>query len=218
MPPRRFIEVLAVLSGLIAVAVLFLALWEWPPRTDRALHTAIGQALARETLKLARLGGRVTVITRDTSEFRQPALDTLLRSLRRELEQGGATVALQVIQLDPLRPVEVPAGDFYELIRRAGADQVIVSLLGPPLLTEEQCARLGAVKPKIVSFCPGNLAETVDLRRLFDAGLLHVAVINRTPPTGAGGKPAGPARGFDELYTVVRATEAPRAPTSAAAL
>lgn len=202
MSHRRFIEVIAVLSGLAAAVALLLTLWELPPRTDRALHTALGKAIARETLKLARPGGRITVITRNTSEFQQPALDLMLRSLRRELADGGATVVVQAIQLDPLRPVEVPAGDFYDLIRRAAADQVIVSLLGPPMLTEEQWGKLGPVKPKIVAFYPGNVAETIDLRRLFDAGLLHVAVVNRAPAPGQGAKPA---RAFDDLYTVVRA-------------
>lgn len=214
MSSRRAIEIIAVVSGLAAGLALWATLWHAPPRPDRALATAIGETLAREALQFTRPGGRVTVITRDTSEFKQPAMDVTLRALRRGLERGGvATVTKQTIQLDPLRPVEVPAGDFYELIRRSGADHVIVSLLGPPMLNEDQWVRLGAVKPKIVAFYSGNLAETMDLRRLFDAGLLHAAVVNK-PPSGPRPKPA---RSFDELYTVVRAP-ASAAPAPAAAL
>ena len=79
------------------------------------------------------------------------------------------------------------------------------SPLKPPLLTEEQLGHLGAVTPKIVAFCSGNLAERVDLRPLFERQLLHAAVVSRPSSTKAPASPTGLSRSFDELYQSVTA-------------
>jgi len=150
------------------------------------------------------------VITRDTEAFPQPALDILLKSFQQEVRRSGEIhVETQTIQLDPLRPVEVPPGDFYELIRRSSDERIIVSLLGPPVLTQEQRSALGRVKPKIIAFCSGNLAETLDINELFSEGLVHVAVVNRPPsPAIRDARPSSSST-FESHYTVVRADSSP---------
>jgi hypothetical protein len=119
-----------------------------------------------------------------------------------------------LIQVDPLRPVAVPPGDFFELIRRSSAEHVLVSLLGPPLLTEEQRNRLGRVKPKIVAFCSGSVAENIHLRQLFDAGLLHAAIVNKPPSATAIGNHQSVPDTFDQLYLAVRAANLSTLPAS----
>jgi hypothetical protein len=184
---------------------------------DRKLHSAIGRVLAKEALSALRPGGQITVITRDTEAFPQPALDILLESFQDEVRRAaGISVGTQTIQLDPLRPVEVPPGDFYELIRRSTAERIIVSFVGPPVLTQEQRVALGRVKPKIIAFCSGNLAETLDLNALFSEGLLHVAVINRPPAPARGGARLNSSSTFDQLYRVVRADLSTMRETSSA--
>ena len=206
MRNRKSTDIVAILTAGAALAVIFLSSWEFGPRVDRKLHSEIGRVLAKEVLSLLRPGGQITVITRDTEAFPQPALDILLKSFQQEVLRGSdITVGTQTIQLDPLRPVEVPPGDFFELIRRSTAERIIVSLLGPPVLTQEQRGALGRVKPKIIAFCSGNMAETLDLNELFSAGLLHVALINRPPSPGAGDTPPNRSSTFERLYTVVRA-------------
>lgn len=206
MRNRNSIDIVAILSASAAFATIFLSSWGFGPPVDRKLHSEIGRVLAKEALSLLPRGGQITVITRDTEAFPQPALDTLLNSFEQEVRRAGdITVGTQTIQLDPLRPVEVPPGDFYELIRRSTAERIIVSLLGPPVLTKEQRDALGRVKPKIIAFCSGNLAETLDLNELFSAGLLHVALINRPPSPATGDTPPNHFSTFERLYTVVRA-------------
>ena len=117
-------------------------------------------------------------------------------------------MTVKPIQLDPLRPVEVPPGDFYETIRRAKPNHVIVSLLGPPVLEPEQRAKLGSVKPKIVAFCTGSLAEQVDLRELIRSGLVHAAIVNKQPAGGSG-------ETFDQLYAVMEKDEISASKTAA---
>ena len=217
MRNRRPTEIIAVLAGSAALAIIFLSSYELPPRIDRKLHAAIGKALAHEALSLLRPGGRIKVITRDTEAFPQPAIDILMESFKREVRRaGGTTVATQSIQTDPLRRVEMPAGDFFELLRRSSAEQVIVSLLGPPLLTEEQRNKLGSVKPKIVAFCSGGLAEDIDLRQLFNAGLLHAGVVSRRVSAPTGDKAPKALHTFDQLYRIVNVSNFSDSPSAVA--
>ena len=206
MRNRISTDIVAILTASTALAAIILSSWEFGPPVDRKLHSEIGRVLAKEALSLLRPGGQITVITRDTEAFPQPALDILLKSFQQEVRRGGKiTVGTQTIQLDPLRPVEVPPGDFYELIRRSTAERIIVSFLGPPVLSKEQRGALGRVKPKIIAFCSGNLAATLDLSELFSAGLLHVALINRPPSPDTEDTPPNSSSTFERLYTVVRA-------------
>src|SRR5439155_24301781 len=123
-------DIVAILTASAAFAAIFRSSWEFGPAVDRKLHSDIGRVLAKEALSLLRPGGQITVITRDTEAFPQPALDILLKTFQQEIRRAGdIKVGIQIVQLDPLRPVEVPPGDFYELIRRSTADRVIVSLL-----------------------------------------------------------------------------------------
>jgi hypothetical protein len=119
--------------------------------------------------------------------------------------KAGVTVAnTHLIQTAPLRPAEVPPGDFFEILRKAPPGHVIVSLLGPPLLTEEQRLKLGKIQPKVVAFCSGNLRDRIDLRQLFEAGLLHSAIVNRRLNSSESTRPFRGAAAFDSLYEVVR--------------
>ena len=104
------------------------------------------------------------------------------------------------LQVDPLRPLQVPAGDLHELLRRGAVGDVIVSFMGAPLLSDEQRASLGGVKPKVVAFCPGGIFGIQELKALAGQGLLHAAVVSRPAKAGASSA-TGPGREpFDALY------------------
>ena len=204
MRNRQLTEVIAALVTLAAAAAILLSTWEFRPRVDSKLHAAIGLALARETLALLGSDGQVVVITRDTSVFKQPAADVLVGALTRQLKRTHETeISTHLIQVDPLRPAQVPPGDFFELIRKAPAGSVIVSVMGPPLLTEEQSVQLGAIKTKIVALCSGNLGDPAVLRRLFERQLLHAAVVSRRDSPGAIPHSTPPPRSFDQLYATI---------------
>jgi hypothetical protein len=164
----------------VALGALMASTTNWPPRLDHEPHEAAGRILAQEALRRRGPGGRLTVITRDASDFKQPAPDILFASFKRAVGRAGATVAaVHALEVDPLRLIEVPSGDFMELIGKAPSGSVIVSLMGPPLLTSEQRLELGQIRPKIVAFCPGSQPAQIDLRQVFAQGVLDVAIVNR---------------------------------------
>jgi hypothetical protein len=206
MRSRRLTHLIAggVILGACA-SLLFTLSWR-PPRVNPDAPVAVGEVLAAEALKALQPGARLTVITRDTAAFKHPETDLLFRSFSRAIRKGGGTVAaVQALQVDPLRPVDVPPGDFYEWIRKSPPGSVIVSLMGPPLLTPDQVAQLGNVKTDIIAFCPGALSQRVDLRLLFEAHLLRMVVVSRLDVPPSSRSPRGPAGWFDRLYVKLTA-------------
>ncbi|HAB16889.1 MAG TPA: hypothetical protein PLX89_03550 [Verrucomicrobiota bacterium] len=213
MTNRPFTAIAAVAVFLAAGAYVVMSFTGLPPRVDSAIHKEIGRTLAQEALALRGPDGKLTVLVRDTAAFPQPAFDIARSAFDREIRRGGATVAaVQLLQEDPLRPLQVPSGDFFELIRRSAVGDVIVSFMGPPLLTDEQRANLTEIKPKIVAFCPGNMPEYINLRQLAQQQLLHAGVLSRPlKPMAAGAPRAGP-ESFSELYRRVDAKELAQLP------
>jgi hypothetical protein len=172
------------------------------PGINPASHRAAGTELARQALSALKPGGHIIVITRDTVTFKNPATDILLESFQRKLRQANARVsAMQTVQVDPLRPVEVPSGDFQEWIHHAADGDVIISLIGPPVLTTAEISQLGGIKPNIVAFCPGGWPDRVDFRPLFAQGLLRAAIVSGCEQHSA----TVHSQKFDQNFTVVTA-------------
>ena len=206
MRNSRVANLIAGLTFCAAGLTLYLATHSLPPPLERRPHEAAGATMAAEALSLLKPGGQIMVITRDTTSFSHPETDLQLRSFTKAITAAHVAIAAtQTLQVDPLRPIEVPAGDFFEWIRKTPAGSVIVSFMGPPLLTEAQIAQLGDIKPKIVAFCPGVLPQQIDLRRLFESKLLHSAVISRLERPKLATKPKDAQGWFDSCFRIVNA-------------
>jgi hypothetical protein len=166
--------------------------------------------MAQQALRLLQPGGQVILIARDTTTFENPATDVQLASFRNTLRKAHVTVGLtRLLQVDPLRPLEVPSGDFQELIRKAPKGSVIVSFMGPPpLLSSAQRQHLEETRPAIVAFCPGSLPDRVNLPALFEQGLLQAAVISRRNPPASDATPKGLQGWFDHAFVGITSAEA----------
>ena len=106
---------------------------------------------------------------------------------------------------------------FLQIIRKHSEGDVIVSLLGPPILNDEQRGKLGENRPRIVAVCAGALPEQVNLRQLFDQHLLHAAVISRSEVgPAAAGSPREAFNQFYQLITPANLSELPRLTGTAA--
>ena len=140
--PSIKIRIAGVVAAFAGASLLAVHL-EWPPSTAADVNAELGRALAKETIQAIQPGGQVLAICRDTQEFPQPAMTQALRSFTKYLKTSGVEIrSIQSIAVDPLRPDEVPAGDFCEWIRKSKKSDVIVSFLGSPNLTEDQRLQL----------------------------------------------------------------------------
>jgi hypothetical protein len=207
MGNKKIVGTIAMAVIFTAFASLYLGLVGLPPRLDSLPHEALGEAMAVETRKQLGAGGRIHLIRRDTAVYPNPAADAQLRAFQRALKKAGASaVASTLIKSDPLRVVNVPAGDFHKLLESASESDVIVSFLGPPQLTSGQLAKLGAKRPKVVALCIGEIPRQTDLKRRFEEKLVHAAILSRRDVTA--GSPASDSlrAWFDHFFVV--ATEA----------
>jgi hypothetical protein len=203
----KVIGTLAALVTLAAWVAIFLSLHGGlGPRIDSKLPEATGWVMAQEALTRLQPSGQITVITRDTSTFKNPATDIQMASFRKALGRAHAAIrSLHTLQVDPLRPVEVPAGDFYGILKNTPKGNVVVSFMGPPMLTASQCAQLGENKPAVVAFCTGSLPALVDLSSLFEQGLLQAAVVDRSAGRTPGPRGSDLRAFFDQSYLVITA-------------
>ncbi|MBC8001845.1 MAG: hypothetical protein H7X97_04575 [Opitutaceae bacterium] len=170
------------------------------PKVERRSHAALGQALAEQTAKLLGQGGRVTLIAPDTSAFRYPGAEVQLKAFHQALRRAGHGVAAtNWIRLDPLRVVRVPPGDFAEILRKQTDADVVVSFMGPPVMSSEQKARVGQKRPKVIAICSGDMPRQINLPSLFAENFLHAAVVSRPRP-GAPPKSDDSSAWFDHLF------------------
>lgn len=217
MRDSRAIQGIACVITLGAAAAFCLTLrGGLPPRLGSKPHEAAGWYMAQQTLRCLQPGGQVILIARDTTLFQNPATDVQLASFRETLRKSHVTISsVQLLGVDPLRPMEVPAGDFQELIRKAPKGSVIASFMGPPpLLNPAQRQRLEETKPTVVAFCPGTLPDRVNLPALFEQGLLQAAVISRRDPASSAAAAKGLQGWFDQVFVGVTGAEAASLSTS----
>jgi hypothetical protein len=192
MQARQIKIVVSLLAIAAAGGVLCFRYFKPPPEIEPQPHLAIGEALATQTAKAVGPGGRITLIAPDLVAFKHAGAEVQLQAFHQALRQAKLTVgATNWIKLNPLYLRRVPPGDFAELLRKQSDADVIVSLLGPPLLTAEQKARIGERRPRVVAVCSGDLPLHFNLNSLFADNLLHAAIISRRAP--------GPAPQTDNL-------------------
>jgi hypothetical protein len=217
MTDSRAINAIAAVITVAAWAGLYLVLHPRPPGVDYRPHAAVGEVLAAEAVELAEPGARLIVIARDPTPYRVPASDAQLNGFLNALKKSGRSVdGIRKVKLDPLRLVAVPPGDFFDQIRLGRNNDVIVSFLGPPVLDNQQLAKLATKRPKILAVCSGAMPGQVDLRRLFHQQLLTAAVISRAdaPTQAASG---GRRSVFDRMFRLVTATNLNELPEPAVA-
>jgi hypothetical protein len=203
MVNKKLINPLAGAVIVAALVWLYLFFNPRPPAIDRPLHKRVGEVLAAEAIKLLEPGARIIVIARAKEPFQVPAAAAQLDAFLRAIKTSGKNISTtRLLKVDPLRITSVPPGDFFDLMRQAGNNDVIVSFLGPPVLNDEQLSRLAGKRPRILALCSGAMPLQVDLRKMFERQLLLTAVISRTnAPAQSTASSAQTA--FDEMFQVI---------------
>jgi hypothetical protein len=170
---------LSVVAILAALGTLLFRMFPRPPRPDARMHRALGEALADQAAKTVGNDGRIILVAPDVSAFKYPAVELQLKAFHKALRKmklsAGAT---NLIKFDPIRLARVPP-EFAELLRKQSESDVIVSWLGPLIPAPEQKARLPQKHAHVVALCSGGMPRQMNLKALFDDGLLDVAIISR---------------------------------------
>jgi hypothetical protein len=202
----RKIKIVASILGIATAAGIFCFRYLKPlPDVEPRPHLALGEALAAQAAKAIGPGGRITLIAPDIVAFKHPGAEVQLTAFHEALRQAKLSVAAtNWIKLNPLYLRRVPPGDFAELLRKQSDGDVIVSLIGPPLLTPEQKARLGEKRPRVVAVCSGDLPLYFNLKSLFEDNLLHAAIINRRVP-GPAPQSENLSQWFDHVFQWITA-------------
>jgi hypothetical protein len=192
---------LLVITGCAALA--FYLVQGPGPQFDPALHRAIGKALAEQALALE-ASGKFVLLARDVSIIPNPASTEQVKAVSEMLSKKGHPLSqTNLSQVDPLRVLRYPPGDYVELLRKLTDNDVIISLLGPPDFTEAHFARLTEKRPKIVALCTGTMPEQINLRKLFEDQLLHAAIVSRSELTSGYTAAAASGNSFEALYAIV---------------
>jgi hypothetical protein len=157
---------------------LYLAFNPIPPKPDVRPHEALGRAMAAQAATVVAPGGKIYLFAPDPVVFRTPAAKAQLESFLSAAQAAKLSIAAtKPVKLDPLRLLRLPTGDLLSLSRQLTEKDVVVSFMGPPLLNADQRARLQQI-PRVVAACTGDMARQLPLQRIFDSGLLHVAIIS----------------------------------------
>jgi hypothetical protein len=178
----------------IAAAIVTLICWSFfalsqtriiTPGFDAGPHELSGRLMAEQALAALGPGGMIVVFARDTRTFKNPATEVQLESFRKTIHSARAIIgAFHALEVDPLRPIAVPSGEFCQAIRNVPDGCVIVSFMGAPQLNDADRLKLGKITTPIVAFCSGRNPTRSELKSLFDQNLLRAAVVDCR--TGAG--------------------------------
>jgi hypothetical protein len=211
---RKLVGAIAALTIVVAGLSLYLTLYPRPPRGDRGPHRALGEILAREAIQARKNVGRIYVIARELETFDVPAAEAQLKAFESALKKAHVPITrTQFVKADPLRVVGVAPGDFVELMRKAGPNDVIVSFQGPPVLDAAQLAKLGAQRPRVLAVCSGAMPAQVDLKKIFAQGLLHAVVISLPAPS-VHSSGSGAQGEFERMFRLVTAANLNELPSS----
>ena len=197
---KTTVSLLVIIAVLTFFAARYFGL---PPKIETRPHIGMGRVLAEQAGRLAGVGGRIVLIAPDVNLFRYPGPEVQLKAFHEALRKANLSVAAtNWVKLDPLRVIAAPPGDFASLLRRYGEADVIVSLMGPPNLSNEQRSKLPAKHARVVAVCSGDTPKQINLLPLFEDNLLHAAIISRPVPS-APPQTDDPLQWFEHLYQVV---------------
>ena len=178
-------------------------------------YHALGAGTAEETAKLLGNTGAVLVISPDTSEFKNAAVDGQLQSFLDTFPKNKAMpiVATVRFKVTPMEAMAtggaIPRDQFLALLQshpKAGA--VVLFCAFPPLAAQDyDVLKQSGVKVVVASACvPGY-------RKLLETQVIHLAIVPQFAPPPPGGEPPQTLRGwFDQDFLVITPANAATLP------
>lgn len=136
---------------------------------------SLGVVLAQETVKLVNGRGKVLLITvanRVPAAKPQPEVSGFEKELKKT---AGITLVKEQVAQDG---IEIPADQFVKMLGRNRSADVVVSLVGCPVIKEGNLASLGEKTPKFICVAWSNAG----IRGMLQQKLVELAVLARVTP------------------------------------
>jgi len=169
--------------------------------------------LAEEAARLAGAKKQVALITADTS-WGPPS--TVEEALKRALKKHGLTVVTaKAANLgNPMLSgaIGLKAADFFEALEKSAGTGVVISLVGAPLLSPGDAARLSPNHPPVLVVGTAMLGDKMGVRsdplqlaRLLEGQVIQMAIIDGADPAANAPDKPDPARElFAQNYRILR--------------
>ena len=186
------------------------------PKEIKALlgpSEALSSVLAEEAVRLAGAKKQVALITADAS-WGPPS--NLEEALKHALKKRGLTVvSAKAASLgNPMfsGAIGLKAADFFDALEKSAGTGAVISLVGAPLLTPGDAARLGPDHPPVLVVATAMLGDKMGVRsdplqlaRLLEAQVIQMAIIDGADPAANGSGKPDPARElFAQNYRILR--------------
>lgn len=198
------VSILIIVSGVLSI-FYSMSVGRRPIRTPR--HEALAARLAAETARLLNNKGQILLLDAEAQQAKVPAAIERRAYFVKHIEHSGA---IKIVAVENAKFREsIGHGDrgfaaeqFFAILKNHPNLDAIVSLAGPPELSDEQVSQLPPKLPKLIVVSGINK----QVRPLMNHGLLQIAIVPRfTPLDGAAKDPKTKADWFDRYHQVVNA-------------
>ena len=214
MAKNNLLKIIAVLVMAGIAAWLFYKQSDSSPKFDLSPYNALGAGVAEETSKLLGNKGSVLVITEDTSEFKNPAVEGQLKSFK-ETIQNSKTVTIAAAETFKLKPMErmatggaIPRDQFVKILQAHPNISAVVLFCAFPQLTAQDAASLKQSGAKVIvaSACvPGY-------RKLVESQVINLAIVPQFEKAANASTPTTLRGWFEQEFLVVSAANAAALP------
>jgi hypothetical protein len=207
------------LTRALSLATIALALLMLPACKPKEIQTLLGPSqalssvLAEEAARVAGPKKQVALITADASWGPPSALEEALKhALKR---QGLTVVTAKAANLgNPMLSgaIGLKAVDFFEALEKSTETGAVISLVGGPLLTPDDTARVITNHPPVLVVATAMLGDKMGVRtdplqlaRLLETQVIEIAIIDGADPVAkAPGKPDPARELFAQNYRILR--------------
>ncbi len=201
---RRIIGITATVLIFGSICSLIFTQCERPPHRDLRPFLLLGDVLATETAKLVGDKSSIVLVVMDAGDDTSSIDGPNARAFMKSIAEHGDIKVLAVEKLSMNEGLKIgpgrgfPSSLLFSIIGKYPKAAAIVSLVGPPLLSDEEMETIGKDSPKIV--VASN--DSFNLKKLFDNHVIQLAVARRKASKAGSADPS--AGGFDQSYEILR--------------
>ncbi len=185
---KKMVPLLAILAIVGSAVMIYRTQFSTAQKFDLNPYQALGAGVAEETAKLLGKKGSVLVVSQDTSEFRNDAIEGQLSAFQKMITKSGVSIAsILNYKLKPMDRMAtggaVTRDQFLELLQSNPNAGAVVLFCGfPPLAAGDyEMMRQRGLKFVLVS------GYSSSIKKFLEAQVIHLAVIPQfeTPPATA---------------------------------